>query len=47
MGARGNFRNDAAERTVRVILPDDRLGKDLPVAADQRCRAVVAGGFEG
>ena len=47
MGARGDFGDHAAERAVRVILPDHRLREDLPVAADQRRGAVVAGGFKG
>ena len=47
MGAGGDFRDHAAERPVRVILSDDRLGEDLPIAADQRRGAVVAGGFKG
>ena len=46
MGARGDLGHDAAERPVRLVLPDHRLGEDLPVAGDQRRRAVVAGGFE-
>ena len=47
MGAGGDFRDHAPERAVGVILPDHRLGEDLPVAADQRGGAVVAGGFKG
>ena len=47
MGAGGDFRDDAAERAMRVILADDRLRKDLPVASDQRRGAVVAGRFKG
>ncbi len=47
MGAGGDFRHHAAERPVGVILPDHRLGEDLPVASDQRGGAIVAGGFEG
>ena len=31
---------------MRLVLADDRLGKDLPVAGDQRRRAVVARGFK-
>ncbi len=43
MGARGNFGDNAAERAVRFILADHRLGEDLPVAGHQRGGAVVAG----
>ena len=32
MGASGDFRNHAAERAMRVILSDDGLREDLPVA---------------
>ena len=46
MGARGDFGHHPAERAMRLILPDHRLGEDLPVAADQRRGAVVARGFE-
>ena len=47
MGAGRDLRHHAAERPVRVILSHDCLGEDLPIAADQRHCAVVAGGFEG
>ena len=43
MGAGGDFRHHPAERPMRLILADHRLGEDLPVAVDQRHRAVVAG----
>ena len=46
MGARGDFRNHPAERAMRLILTDHRLGKDLPVATDQRHRAIVTRRFE-
>ena len=46
MGAGGDFRHDAAVRPMRLVLPDDGLREDLPVAGDQRRGAVVAGGFE-
>jgi hypothetical protein len=47
MGAGGNFRDDAPERAVRVILADNRLRQYLPVASDQCGGAIVAGRFEG
>ena len=46
MGAGGDLGNDAAIGLVRVVLADDGLGEDLPIAGDQRDRAVVAGRFE-
>ena len=46
MGAGGDFGHHAAERAVRLVLADDRLGEDLAVAGDQRRRAVVARGFK-
>ena len=46
MGAGGDFRDDAAERLVRVILRHDRLSEDAPVGSNQRGGAVVAGRFE-
>ena len=46
MGAGGDLRNDPAERAMRLVLADDRLGEDLAIAGDQRRGAVVAGGFE-
>ncbi len=46
MGARGNFRNHPAERAMRLILADHRLRENLPVATDQRHRAVVARRFK-
>ena len=33
MGARGDFRHDAAVGLVRAVLADHRLGEDPPVAA--------------
>jgi len=42
MGAGGDFRDYAAEWAVCLILPDDGLGKNLPVRGDERSRAVVA-----
>ena len=47
MGPGGDFRDHAAERAMRVVLTDHRLRQDLPVAADQRRGAVVAGRFKG
>ena len=41
MGAGGDFGDDAAERAVRLVLADHRLGEDVPVAgrpARRRCR---------
>ena len=46
VGTRGDFGNDPAERPVRVVLRDDGLGQDLPLARHQRRGGVVAGGFE-
>jgi hypothetical protein len=46
MSSRRDFRDDAAERAMRVILADHRLRKDLPVASDQRGGAIVAGRFK-
>ncbi len=43
---RRNLGNHAAVRLMRLGLADDRLSEDLPVAGDQRRRAVVARGFE-
>jgi hypothetical protein len=31
---------------MRLILTDDRLREDLPIARDQRRRSVIARGFE-
>jgi hypothetical protein len=31
---------------MRLRLTDNRLRKDAPIAADKRCRAIVARGFE-
>ena len=47
MRAGGDFGDDAAERAMGVVLADHRLGEDLPIASDQRRRAVVARGFKG
>ena len=46
MGAGSDFRHHPAERAVRLILADDRLGEDLAIAGHQRRGAVVARGFE-
>ncbi len=46
MRPRRDLRDHSAERPVRLVLADDRLGEDLPVAGDQRGGGVVAGGFE-
>ena len=46
MRSRGNFRHHAAEGPVRLVLPDDGLREDLPVACHERRRSVVAGRFE-
>jgi hypothetical protein len=47
MGPRGDFGNHAAERAVRVVLPDHGLRQYLAVAPDQRGGAVIARGFKG
>ena len=46
MRAGGDFGHHAAERTMRLILPDHRLGENLPIIADQRHRAIVARRFK-
>ena len=46
MGARGDFRDDSAERAVRLVLADHRLREDHAAAGDERGGAVVARGFE-
>ena len=46
MGAGGDFRNDPAERTVRLVLANDRLRQNLAVGRYQRGGTVVAGGFK-
>ena len=42
MGTGGDFRDYPAERAMGVILPDHRLGEDLPIAPDQCGGAIVA-----
>ena len=44
--ARGDLRHHPAVGLVGAVLADDRLREDLPVAGDQRRRAVVAGRFK-
>ena len=46
MRARRDLRHHPAVGLMGAVLPDDRLGEDLPVAGDQRRRAVVARGFK-
>ena len=46
MGAGCNFGHHAAERAVRVILPYNRLGEDLPIASDQSGGAIIARRFK-
>jgi hypothetical protein len=46
MSPRSNLRHHTAIGPVRGILPDHRLGEDLPIAGHQRRRGVVARGLE-
>ena len=46
MGARCDFWNDPAVGLVRLVLADDRLGKNTSIRSDQRRGAVVARGFK-
>ena len=42
-----DFRDHPTKWAMSVVLADDRLGEDLPVASDQCRGAVVARGFKG
>jgi hypothetical protein len=43
VGAGGDFRHHSTERAVRLVLADNRLRKNLPVARYERGSSVVAG----